>query len=142
MKYASSEILLTWLCVREKRRTQDSQSGTSSLHYRGIFASSEHNILRVVVRKRDSKRKERERVGERDALTRRRRRRRRRRWLTVVVYAATNIYLSTQRGSRYHPVLSLVRAANDMHSRSLNEGGTFDERCGRTRTKRIIKGPD
>jgi hypothetical protein len=25
----------------------------------------------------------------------------------VVVYAATNIYLSTERGSRYHPTLSL-----------------------------------
>ena len=37
-----------------------------------------------------------------------------RRWLTVVVYAATNIYLSTQREARttipFHPF-----AANDMH---------------------------
>jgi len=78
-----------------------------------------------------------------DALTRRRRRqwrrrRRRRRRLTVVVYAVTNICLSTQRGSRYHPALS--RCAPQ--TTCIAKGGTFDGRCRRTATKRIIKGPD
>lgn len=77
-----------------------------------------------------------------DALTRRRRRQRRRlrrrRWLTVVVYAVTNICLSTQRGSRYHPALSLCAP----QTTCIAEGGTFDGRCRRTATKRIIKGPD
>lgn len=131
------KYFLTRLCVsgRSRERIQNSQSGASSLHYRGIFSAhnifAEHNIFRVVVRKaRLEAGGSREKVGGMDALMRRR-------WLTVVVYAATNICLSTQRGSRYHPALSLVRAANDMHSRGRNG------RYGRyTATKRIIKGPD
>lgn len=45
-----------------------------------------------------------------------------RRWLTVVVYAATNIYLSTQRGSHYHPVPSLRRKRHAYPSERLMAG--------------------
>lgn len=42
--------------------------------------------------------------------------------MTVVVYAATNIYLSTQRGSHYHPVPSLRRKRHAYPSERLMAG--------------------
>lgn len=68
------------------------------------------------------------------------------RWLTVVVYAATNIYLSTQRGSHYHPVPSLRRKRHAYPSERLTAGRAGKSDAGRgwraTGAKRIIKAAD
>ncbi|TGZ46186.1 hypothetical protein DBV15_06522, partial [Temnothorax longispinosus] len=117
-------------------RTQGSRSGTSSLHYRGIFSASfrAYNVLRFVARKRDSWRERRAGKGlanTMDALTRRRRRQRRRAAAAVAEVVdgggvCRDKYLPVNTERLALPSRSIpMRAANDMHSRGR---GTFDGR--------------